>query len=128
MKLTKAQREFLQRLYDYSSVAKKEMWTEPNPRDNKKTIRALAKKGLLESIGGGFRIRLTENGIYFIAGESKIHDELLQAIKGEICKICCIYPSVGQAMSEEPLTRLALAIAKMVETKFLKKKSLNWHS
>lgn len=115
MKLTEVQREFLQRLYDNS----KEMWTEPNPRDNKKTIRALAKKGLLESIGGGFRIRLTENGIYFIAGESKIHDELLQAINSEIQKICRIYPSFGQ---EEPLTRLALAITEMVETKFLKKK------
>ena len=118
MKLTKVQRKFLQSIYDDS----KEMWTEPNPRDNISTIRSLAKKGLLESIGGGLFIRLTENGIYFIAGESKTHDELLQAIKGEIHKICCIYPSVGQAMSEEPLTRLALAIAKMVETKFLKKK------
>jgi len=123
MKLTKVQRKFLQRLYDYSKNDQVRTYYITGPGDNKKTIESLVRKGLLETLMSGvMEFRLTEAGIYFIAGESKIHDELLQAIKGEIHKICCIYPSVGQAMSEEPLTRLALAIAKMVETKFLKKK------
>jgi len=117
MKLTKPQQAFLQSI-------RRNFWTEMGPDDKTSTVLALERKGLLETYRlnkSVFRFRMTEKGIETVRGGSKANDELLQAIKGKIQKICRIYPSVGQAMSEEPLTRLALAITETVETKFLNK-------
>ena len=50
--------------------------------------------------------------------DRKLRYQLVQEIKREIQNIGCIYRSVGDALYDEPVDRLAQRIARIVEERF----------